>query len=185
MKPPHSPRRRRNLLWAALSFLVLFWGCTESAAEWVTVRRVNDGDTVELTDGRLVRYIGINTPEIDHALDVAEPFGFAARRKNRRTGERETSPPGIRPGAFRPLPAHPGLRVPGGRLDGKLRLDALRARLCLYRKPNVKYERLLLTAQREAMQARRGIWQGWSEKNTVLVGNRNSTAFPPGNLHRR
>jgi endonuclease YncB( thermonuclease family) len=33
--------------------------------ETVTVARVVDGDTIELTNGRRVRYIGINTPERD------------------------------------------------------------------------------------------------------------------------
>ena len=50
-----------------------------SAGEWVTVKRVNDGDTVQLADGRLVRYLGVNAPEINHARNTAEPFGFEAR----------------------------------------------------------------------------------------------------------
>jgi endonuclease YncB( thermonuclease family) len=34
-----------------------------SGAEVVTVNRVIDGDTIELTDGRTVRFLGIDTPE--------------------------------------------------------------------------------------------------------------------------
>ena len=34
-----------------------------SNLEFVSVSKVVDGDTIELTDGRRVRYIGINTPE--------------------------------------------------------------------------------------------------------------------------
>ena len=30
------------------------------------VKRVIDGDTLHLTDGRKVRLVGINTPELDH-----------------------------------------------------------------------------------------------------------------------
>ncbi len=33
--------------------------------ETVTLAHVNDGDTITLTDGRLVRLIGIDSPEID------------------------------------------------------------------------------------------------------------------------
>lgn len=43
------------------------------------VQNVIDGDTVRLTTGRLVRFIGINTPEIDHKTGQAEPFANEAR----------------------------------------------------------------------------------------------------------
>lgn len=46
-----------------LALLVV--GCGgESALETAVVDRVVDGDTVELADGRKVRYIGVNTPEL-------------------------------------------------------------------------------------------------------------------------
>ena len=38
--------------------------CTPSEMETALVIRVIDGDTVELLDGRRVRYLGIDTPEI-------------------------------------------------------------------------------------------------------------------------
>jgi micrococcal nuclease len=43
----------------------------------VTVAKVVDGDTIELTDGRRVRYIGINTPERD------QPYYKEATEANR------------------------------------------------------------------------------------------------------
>lgn len=48
---------------------------------------------------------------------------------------------------------------------------------CLFTMPNVKYEIRLLAAQRDAMRARRGLWQNWREKETRYVGNRNSRRF--------
>jgi micrococcal nuclease len=48
---------------------------------------------------------------------------------------------------------------------------------CLYKLPNVKYEDRLLRAQREAMQARAGIWGKWPEKKGRYIGNRNSRRF--------
>jgi micrococcal nuclease len=45
--------------------------------ETATVAQVVDGDTVELTDGRRVRYIGINTPERD------QPYYQEATEANR------------------------------------------------------------------------------------------------------
>ena len=69
----------RKLL--TLGYILLLTLCAEagSAAEWVTVKRVNDGDTVQLADRRFVRYIGVNAPEINHERNTAEPFGFEAR----------------------------------------------------------------------------------------------------------
>ena len=45
--------------------------------ESATVAEVVDGDTIELTDGRRVRYIGINTPERD------QPYYREATEANR------------------------------------------------------------------------------------------------------
>lgn len=42
--------------------------------ESVQVEAVLDGDTVVLTDGRRVRLIGVNTPEIEHKPKPAEPL---------------------------------------------------------------------------------------------------------------
>jgi micrococcal nuclease len=47
------------------------------------VERVLDGDTVELRDGRKIRYLLVNTPEIaHHAGEVPECFGNEARALN-------------------------------------------------------------------------------------------------------
>ncbi|MBI4341530.1 MAG: thermonuclease family protein [Candidatus Omnitrophica bacterium] len=58
----------------------------------VIVRRVIDGDTIELSDGRLIRYIGIDTPEVrrrrgDHWVEDPEPFGREAAERNRQLVE--------------------------------------------------------------------------------------------------
>jgi micrococcal nuclease len=48
---------------------------------------------------------------------------------------------------------------------------------CLYKMPNVKYSDKLLRAQREAMQARLGLWSDWRETQERYVANRNSRRF--------
>ncbi len=54
--------------------------CTvNTAVETVTVSQVVDGDTLRLRDGRLVRLIGINTPEIGREGRPSEPLAKAAR----------------------------------------------------------------------------------------------------------
>ena len=52
-------------------------GSTDS--QRVKIKNVIDGDTVRLQDNRLVRFIGINTPEIDHETGQSEPFAEKAR----------------------------------------------------------------------------------------------------------
>lgn len=53
----------------------------DRAHETGVVERVFDGDTIRLQDGRSVRLIGINTPEIDHRSGMAEPFARQARER--------------------------------------------------------------------------------------------------------
>lgn len=46
----------------------------------VTLQKINDGDTVTLTNGRLVRFIGIDTPEINHIkIRNSEPLALDAK----------------------------------------------------------------------------------------------------------
>lgn len=43
------------------------------------ISRVVDGDTIHLQDGSSLRFIGINTPEIDYESGQSQPFSEAAR----------------------------------------------------------------------------------------------------------
>jgi len=51
----------------------------EHTSERVQVVYVTDGDTVKLTDGRRLRLIGINTPEISHDGGASQPLARKAR----------------------------------------------------------------------------------------------------------
>ena len=64
----------------AISLLLLPLFACSSAPETVTVTRVIDGDTIVIATGQLVRYIGIDTPEINPKI---EAYGFAAWEANR------------------------------------------------------------------------------------------------------
>lgn len=80
-----SPKRASQ--WGA--FFVLWFGAFGIAAaavcapfqvdEWVEVGQVHDGDTFKLVDGRNVRLIGVNTPELARQGKPAERFGEEAR----------------------------------------------------------------------------------------------------------
>lgn len=59
--------------------------CDLSASNLLTAQKVQidnviDGDTVRLVNGNLVRFIGINTPEIDHQFGRSQPFAEKARQ---------------------------------------------------------------------------------------------------------
>jgi len=161
-----------------LLFTVLITTTKTSAAQtWHTVRWVNDGDTVVLTTGQRVRYIGLNAPEIDHADQKAQPYGYRARSFNKTLV----------------LSKRIRLEYDVERFDRYGRLLAyvfledgrfLNARLLeaglayyLYRKPNSKYGEILLKAQQDAMVSRKGLWCNWSEKEQIYIGNRNSRRF--------
>ena len=161
----------------ALFAVFAFWSATTAAAEWATVKRIADGDTIELTDGRLVRYIGVNAPEINHELQTADPFGFEASALNAQL---------VGSKAVRLEYDIERFDIYGRTLayvflpdDTMANARLLQSGLAYYlhKIPNVKYEPLLLRTQREAMRARRGFWRQWHEREGRYVGNRNSQRF--------
>lgn len=54
----------------------------ERGFEQAVIKRVVDGDTVELSDGRKLRYIGVDTPETKHPTKEVECFGREASQHN-------------------------------------------------------------------------------------------------------
>ena len=169
----HTPRREYWLI-----FLILFATTgTVSAQTWVTVKWVNDGDTIVLTDGKRVRYIGINSPEIDHDKQRAQPFGYAARtfnkqmvlnRKVRLEFDLE------RHDRYGRLLAY--IFLPEKIFLNEEMLQKGYA-FFLFHKPNLKYNQRLLKAQQEAMKAKKGLWNNWSEPKKRYVGNQNPRRF--------
>lgn len=63
---------------------------SSQSAELAIVKRVIDGDTVELTDGRRVRYIGVDTPELATPTKGIECFANEAKKKNKELVEGKT-----------------------------------------------------------------------------------------------
>jgi len=67
----------------SIIFFLLTTGYS-SAQTWYSVKWVNDGDTIVLTNGWRVRYIGIDAPEIDHENQKAQPYGYKAASFNKK-----------------------------------------------------------------------------------------------------
>ncbi|WP_372679308.1 thermonuclease family protein [Desulfosarcina sp.] len=129
------------------------------AESWVKARWVADGDTIILRDGRHVRYIGIDAPEIAHKNRRAEPMGDEARALNRRLVDgwklrldydREKKDRYGRTLAY--VYRSDGLLVNADMIEqGYAHV--------LYRFPNISQHHILLSAQRLAMAHGRGIWR--------------------------
>lgn len=62
-----------------LSSVVFAQCASERYDEVVTIEKVHDGDTVNLTDGRKLRLIGINTPELARDDRPAEAYAVEAK----------------------------------------------------------------------------------------------------------
>jgi micrococcal nuclease len=161
-----------------LIFLISFTTTKDVPADsWFAVKYVNDGDTIVLTNGKRVRYIGINTPEIDHQNHRAQPFGYEARAFNKKMVLNRK----IRLEFDQEDHDRYGRRLAYIFLtDGTFlneNLLQMGYAYFLFKKPNLKYNQRLLKAQQEAMKAGRGLWSNWNERKRRYVGNRNSKRF--------
>ena len=121
--------------------------------ESVTVAKVVDGDTIELTDGRRVRYIGINTPERD------QPYYEEATEANRQlVGNKEV---GLEfdVETFDQYGRSLAYVWVGGTMVNWEIVNQGYANAFTV-PPNVKYEEQFRQAEREAREAERGLWAG-------------------------
>jgi endonuclease YncB( thermonuclease family) len=137
----------------------------QGEAQSVTVRKVIDGDTVALTDGRHVRLIGINTPEVAHAAskgrkaNPAEPLSAQAQQALQRLV------------VGKPVRLQLGLLAVDryGRALGRLfdaKGESVEAQLLrqglgfvVIKAPDFRYRDCVVTAAREARQLSLGVWR--------------------------
>ncbi|MBM7456270.1 endonuclease YncB(thermonuclease family) [Oceanisphaera litoralis] len=131
------------------------------ADETVTVRHIVDGDTVILQDGRVIRFIGIDTPEFNkHSKLPAESGAEAARRwllNKIPKGSRLKLVFGVeRRDDYGRWLAHP-LTTDGNLLVTRMLAQGLGPLLLI--PPNDDYWRCWLAAEQQARQRRLGVWQ--------------------------
>jgi micrococcal nuclease len=129
--------------------------------ETATVAQIVDGDTVDLRDGRTVRYIGLNTPERD------QPYYNEAKEANRRLVEGktvalewdvETVDQYGRNLAY--------LWVDGVLVNREIVWQGFANAFTV--PPNVRYEAEIRAAEQAAREAGRGLWAG-SEATLAIV----------------
>lgn len=139
--------------------LVLAAASVHADGTWFTVRWVVDGDTIVLGDGRHIRYIGIDAPEVAHRDRPGEPFGEAARSLNRQLVDGRSIRLVLdqeRKDRYGRVLAYV-YRRDGRFINGEMVRQGLAHVLPM--PPNGHHEKLLLHIQQAAMQAGIGIWR--------------------------
>ena len=121
------------------------------------VKYVIDGDTIILKNNEKVRYVGIDTPEVESPYTHEEPMGKEASAFNRKLVEHK----------WVKLEFDVELRDKYGRLLAYVYVDDIFVNAELVKEgyaqvftfpPNVKHANLLLKLQREARQQHKGLW---------------------------
>ncbi len=131
------------------------------ALRQVAVGRVVDGDTLHLADGRRVRLIGLNAPELAHDGRRAEPFARAAKDRLQALVDRNGGRVGLRPGAqardhYGRLLAH-AFDARGDNLEAAMLADGVGFFVALA--PNTALADCHLAVERQARRAGRGVWK--------------------------
>jgi len=168
-------KRLAMAILACLLFLLhqqATWAGAGYQIKWVV-----DGDTVVLSDGQKIRYIGINAPELAHDDHKAEPYGEESKRFNAMLVDRgkvRLEFDQERLDQYKRRLAYVFLKS-GTFVNAEMLLNGYA--YFLYSPPNIEHNALLLQAQRSAMLAKRGIWQNWKENKNQVVGNKNSRRF--------
>jgi len=139
---------------------------------------VYDGDTILLKNGTSVRYLGVNTPEIDHKGGKSEFMAYTAKAFNQKLVkgalvrleydlEREDR--------YKRVLAY--IFLQNGEMVNALLVRKGLAHVMSIR-PNLKYRNLLLGCQRKAMKERVGIWKNLvRDRGERCLGNRKSFRF--------
>lgn len=151
------------LIITSFSFKRIFTGQSVVGGKEISiVKNVIDGDTIELSDGSLVRYIGIDTPESWRKVDgkwVFDPERFAIDAAEFNAG--------LVKGKKVRLEYDVEKKDKYGRTLAHVFVDDLfvngemikqgYARIYTF-PPNVKYTDLLVSLQKEARENKRGFW---------------------------
>lgn len=132
--------------------------------EKATVAKAIDGDTVELTTGEKVRYVGIDTPETKHPTKGVQCFGREASARNKELVEgkkilmeKDVS----NTDRYDRLLRYIYLPNPEASQEAifvnEYLVEQGYAQALTY-PPDVKYNQIMLNAQKAAQQGKKGLW---------------------------
>jgi micrococcal nuclease len=172
---------RPRLLFFLFLLSLLLSGCAREPGgppATAQVTRVMDGDTVILADGTQVRLLGIDTPEMERDGRPAEFLAhqakdFLAHMVGGKQVRLEYDQ--LRYDHYGRLLAY--VFLPEGPLVNVELLRQGLARVYCH-PPNVRYRQVLVEAQRQALEARRGLWQPPLRQDVpYYLANRNTWRF--------
>lgn len=174
-------RRRDGLLLLAALLLLAVWAQRHRFAtpprplSPLRVAKVVDGDTAILSDGRIVRYIGIDTPE------QGQPYYETAKKFNRRLVQRklvELEFDVERYDHYGRILAYVFVKDYKGK---RIFVNAEMVRngfARIYTKPpNVRYADMLFRLQEEARKNKRGLWSVYRPSRRPVIANRKTLTF--------
>ncbi|GIW62292.1 MAG: hypothetical protein KatS3mg090_1002 [Patescibacteria group bacterium] len=140
--------------------------------EFYKVVEVIDGDTIVLENGEKVRYIGIDTPELNTERGDPECFALEAKKANER----------LVLGKKVKLEKDVSERDKYGRLLRYVYVEDIFVNEYLVREgyakavsfpPDVKYQERFLQAERQAREKNKGLWDPQACKEKKVLGSRN------------
>jgi micrococcal nuclease len=148
-----------------------------TAQQWPIVTHVYDGDTIVISDGRRIRYLGIDAPETGRDGGPPEPYAQEAEHLNRRL----TISKGVRLEVVKERHDRYGRTLAYLFLkDGtfvNLEIVERGMAFCLFSGTPRPYDGLLLSAQQRAMLSRKGLWGNLKEKAPSYIANTKSKRF--------
>lgn len=162
----------KRLLFYVTCFFLVFFAVTNVMAKDYTVKKVIDGDTIQLESGETVRYLGIDAPELFTKEGGAEFYAREAARYNKKLVFMKK----VR------------LEFDVEKKDNYGRLLAyvfvkdvfVNAELVKHgyakayiKPPNEKYKDILLANQKKAMNEEKGLWQEKKrDTESYYIGNK-------------
>lgn len=176
-------RTRLLKAWLVILAVLATWaclGCSKESGPPVggTAAEVKDGDTIVLTDGRKVRYLGIDTSEMGSTDPKELEFARQATQANAELvqgAKLRLEYDAERYDQFNRVLAY--VFLPDGRMVNTELVRRGLARVLL-KPPNLRFREELVQAQRQAIKDRLGLWQELPvAQETQYVGNIRSYRF--------
>ena len=128
--------------------------------ETTRLKFIYDGDTLHLQDGRKVRLIGINTPELSHGDNTAEPYSAEAKQALKRLFEQDKTISLVfgreKHDHYKRLLAH-GFTRDGSNIQATLLQQGLAHAITL--PPNDQFSSCYRELERQARCKQRGFWK--------------------------
>lgn len=166
-----------KIIIAFAMFLTMALAFNNVIAKEYVVRKIIDGDTIELDTGETVKYIGIRAPDLNRKEGGSEFYAKTAAQFNKKLvfmkkvrlefDKQKKSPQGH---------ALAYVYVKKTFINAELLKNGC-AKTDIV-EPNIKYKDVLLGAEKKARDADRGIWQEKKvDTEKLYIGNKRTQSF--------